>query len=175
MIPRFALLLPLLVPALASAAGFQVLTVGKVARFTAKGAVIIVGRDRALATLHDPRCPATSTVALEAYLQSTVRDAVLASVALDCAKWSPRGRGYVYSDPAGTVRAIRYRPSGLRMEATGFTPIGGPVGFVQAQLGIGTDLLRARFHNFRRNDASEVLSRKPSHAAAAGETSFWDV
>jgi hypothetical protein len=175
MIARFVLLLPLLVPVLASAAGFEVLTVGKVARFATNAAVIVVGRDRALATLHDPRCPTTSTVALEAYLQSTVRDAVLASVALDCAKWSPRGRGYVYSDPAGTVRAIRYRPSGLRIEATGFTPIGGPVGFVQAQLGIGTDLLRARFHNFRRNDASEVLSRKPSHAAAAGEAGFWDV
>src|SRR5215472_3355147 len=160
MIARFVLVLPLLLPTVAFAAGFQVLTVGKVARFTGTTAVIVVGHDRALASLHDPRCPTTSNVALEAYLQSTVRDATLASVALDCAKWSARGRGYVYSDPAGTVRTIRYRPSGLRIEATGFTPIGGPVGFVQAQLGIGTDLLRARFHNFRRNDASEVLSRK---------------
>src|SRR5437660_6789859 len=114
MIARFVLLVPLLVPPLASAAGFQVLTVGKVARFvnrgdpTENGAVIVVGRDRALATLHDPRCPTPSTVALEAYLQSTARDAVLASVALDCAKWSAHGRGYVYRDPAGTVRAIRY-------------------------------------------------------------------
>jgi hypothetical protein len=165
------------------AAGFQVLTVGKVARFVnrgdpaSNGAVIVVGRDRALATLLDPRCPTASTVALEAYLQSTVRDVVLASVSLDCAKWAARGRGYVYADPTGTVRAIRYTPSGLRIEVKGpgFTPIGGPVGFVQAQLGIGTDLLRARFHNFRRNDASEVLSRKPSHAAAAGEAGFWDV
>src|SRR5215467_8686028 len=133
MIARFVLFLPLLLPTLTSAAGFQVLTVGKVARFVSRSdpaetsAVIVVGHDRALATLHDPRCPTTSNVALEAYLQSTVRDATLASVALDCAKWSARGRGYVYSDPAGIVRAIRYRPSGLRIEATGFTPIGGPV------------------------------------------------
>ena len=161
MIARFVPLLPLIVPALASAAGFQVLTIGKVARFTQTGAVIVVGRDRALATPHDPRCPTTSTVALEAYLQSTVRDAVLASVTLDCAKWRAGGRGYVYSDPSGTVRTIRYGPSGLRIEAKGFTPIDGPVGFVQAQLGIGTDLLRARFHNFRRNVACEVISRKP--------------
>ena len=109
-------------PALASATGFQVVTVGKVARFVNRGdsaengAVIVVGRDRALATLHDPRCPTASTVALEAYLQSTVRDAVLASVALDCAKWSTHGPGYVYSDPAGTVHEIHYAPNGLRIE-----------------------------------------------------------
>ena len=73
--------------------------------------------------------------------------------------------------------SIRYARDGLRIEVkgTGFTPIGGPVGFVQAELGIGEDLLRARFHNFRRNDASEVRSRKPSAAAAAGEAGFWDV
>ncbi len=166
-----------------SAAGFQVLTVGKVARFVNRGdpakngGVVVVGRDRALATVHDPRCPIASTVAVEAYLQSTYRDAVLASVALDCAKWTPAGRGYVYRDDSGTVRFVRYTRDGLRIEVKGpgFTPIGGPVGFVQAQLGVGDDLLRARFHNFRRNDASEVRSRKPSAAAAAGEAGFWDV
>src|SRR5579875_1470136 len=149
MATRLVLSLALAAPVLASAAGFEVLTVGKVARLVNRGdpaknrAVIVVGRDRALATLHDPRCPAASTVTLEAYLQATTRDAT----------------------------------SGLRIDVRGpgFTPLAGPVGFVQADLGIGNALLRARFHNFRRNDASEVRSRKPSRAAAAGEVGFWDV
>jgi hypothetical protein len=183
MATRLVLSLALAAPVLASAAGFEVLTVGKVARLVNRGdpaknrAVIVVGRDRALATLHDPRCPAASTVTLEAYLQATTRDAVLASVALDCTKWRARGQGYVYRDGGGPVRAIRYATSGLRIDVRGpgFTPIAGPVGFVQADLGIGNALLRARFHNFRRNDASEVRSRKPSRAAAAGEAGFWDV
>src|SRR5205814_6997525 len=111
------------------------------------------------------------------YLQSTYRDAILASVTLDCAKWTATGRGYAYRDDGGTVRAIRYGRGGLRIDVTGpgFTPIGGPVGFVQAQLGIGNVLLRVRFHNFRRNDATEVRSRKPSAAAAAGEAGFWAI
>jgi hypothetical protein len=183
MLTRLVLALALAAPVLASAAGFEVLTVGKIARLVNRGdpaenrAVIVVGRDRAFATLHDPRCPAASTVALEAYLQATTRDAVLASVTLDCTKWRARGRGYVYRDRDGPVRAIRYAPSGLRLDVrgSGFTPIAGPVGFVQAELGIGNALFRARFHNFRRNDASEVRSRKPSRAAAAGEAGFWDV
>jgi hypothetical protein len=68
----------------ASGAGFQVLTAGKIARFVNRGdpqttgGIVVVGRDRALRTLHDPTCPATSAVEVEAYLQSTSRDAVLA-------------------------------------------------------------------------------------------------
>jgi len=163
-------------------AAMQVLTAGKVAHFENRGdplanrGIVVVGRDRALHTLHDPRCPATSAVEVEAYLQSTFRDAILAHVDLDCTKWSASGRGFRYSDPTGTVRSIRYSRIGLRIEVggPGFTPIGGPVGFVQAQLQIGSEILRARFHNFRRNDAQAVRSRRPSAAAAAGEAGFWD-
>ncbi len=166
-----------------SAAGFQVLTAGKIARFenhgdpAQNGGIVVVGRDRALQTLHDPTCPATSAVEIEAYLQSTYRDAVLAHVDLDCAKWSAVGRGFQYADPTGTVRSIRYGRSGLRIEirGPGFTPIDGPVGYLQAQLQIGDQTLRARFHNFRQNDAQVVRSRRPSVAAAAGEAGFWDV
>jgi len=166
----------------APAATPHVLTVGKVARFENRGdaarngGVVTIGRDRLLATLLDPRCPGTSTVEVEAYLQSTFRDAVLAHVDLDCTKWSAKGAGYRYADPSGTVRAIRYGRDGLRIEVrgAGFTPIAGPVGFVQAQLQVGDEVLRARFHNFKRNDAGRVVSRKPSAAAAAGEAGFWD-
>jgi hypothetical protein len=166
-----------------SAAGFQVLTAGKIARFENRGdparngGIVVVGRDRALRTLIDPTCPATSSVEFEAYLTSTFRDAVLAHVDLDCAKWSRAGSGYRYSDPNGTVGSIYYARIGLRIEVggSGFTPIAGPVGFVQAQLTIADQTLRARFHNFRRNDAQVVWSRRPSTAAALGEAAFWDV
>jgi len=169
-------------PAPASAAGFQVLTVGKIARFENRGdpaqngGVVVVGRDRALRTLHDPRCPAASAVEVEAYLQSTFRDALLAHVDLDCAKWSRSGNGFRYSDPDGTIRSIYYSRIGLRIDVRGpgYTPIAGPVGFLQTQLQIGDQILRARFHNFRRNDAQVVWSRRPSTAAALGEAAFWD-
>jgi hypothetical protein len=167
----------------ASAAGFQVLTTGKMARFdnhgdpALNGGGVIVGRDRALQTLYDPTCPATSAVDVEAYLQSTFRDAVLAHVDLDCANWSATGDGFRYSDPSGTVRSIYYSHIGLRIDVggAGFTPIDGPVGFLQAQLRVGDQTLRARFHNFRQNDARVVWSRRPSIAAGLGEAAFWDV
>lgn len=176
------MLFVLLAPAGEVSAGFRVLTVDKVVRLANRGdagtngGVVTVGRDRELATPVDPRCPATSSVSVEAYLQSTYRDQALASTDLDCTKWRASRGGFVYGDPAGTVRSIRYGPAGLRIEVRGpgYTPIGGPVGYVQAQLTIGSDALRVRFHNFRRNDASTVVSRKPSAAAAAGEAGFWD-
>jgi hypothetical protein len=178
-VPILAVALALAAPA----AGFQLLTVGKVVRLSNRGdpaesgGVLVVGRDPALVPLHDPRCPVTSAVQVEAYLQSTTRDAVLAAVDLDCARWTASGRGYRYADPDGTVRSVRYGSAGLRIEVKGhgFTPNAGPVAFVQVQLGIGADLLRARVHNFRRNDAREVRSQRPSAAAAAGEAGFWDV
>ena len=155
---------------------------GKIACFENRGdpaqngGIVVVGRDRALRTLHDPTCPATSAVEVEAYLQSTLRAAVLAHVDLDCAKWSAYGARLAYSDPTGTVRSIRYTRCGLQLEVRGpdFTPISGPVGYLQAQLAIGDDILRARFHNFRRNDAAVVRSRRPSLAASRGEAGFWD-
>jgi hypothetical protein len=166
----------------AAAAGFQVLTTTKLARFVNGGApeqnggVVVVGRDPVLRTLHDPTCPATSAVEVEAYLQSTFRDAVLAHVDLDCAKWSRAGNGFRYSDPTGTVRSIYYSRIGLRIDirGAGYTPISGPVGFMQTQMQIGEQLLRARFHNFRQNDAQVVWSRRPSRAASLGEAAFWD-
>ena len=165
------------------AAGFQVLTTGKVAKLENRGdpaknvGTITIGRDRALQTLYNPMCPATSAVEIEAYLQSTLRDAILAHVDLDCAKWSAKGKAFKYKDPTGTIRSISYGSSGLQITfgGPGFAPLDGPVAFVQAQLQIGDQTLRARFHNFKQNDAKKVISRKPSAAAAAGEAGFWDV
>jgi hypothetical protein len=175
----FAVLALLAAPA---AHGFEVLTAGKVARFKnvsdprRSGGTVSIGADRALQSLTPPTCPATTSVEIEAYLQSTVRDSVLAHVDLDCSKWSAFGSGYRYLDPTGTVRSIRYSPRGLRIDigGPGLTPIGGPVAYLQAQLTIGTRTLRARFHNFAQNDAHAVVSRRPSPSAAAGEAGFWD-
>jgi hypothetical protein len=180
LVVAFASLAP---AATVSAAGFQVLTAGKVAWFENRGdaalngGVVLVGRDRALQVLYDPTCPAASGVDVEAYLQSTFRDAPLAHVDLDCAKWVTMGPGFRYDDPTGTVRSIRYTRAGLRIEVggRGFTPIDGPVGFLQVQLRIGDQTLRTRFHNFRRNDGQVVRSRRPTLAAALGEAGFWDV
>jgi hypothetical protein len=166
-----------------AATGFQILTVGKVVRFENRGdpalngGFVVVGRDPLLRSVTDPRCPATSNVAVEAYLQSTVRDAALAHVDLDCTKWSVVRNGFQYADPAGTVRSLRIGRNGMAMEVRGpgFTPIAGPVGFVQVQLQIGNQVLRARFHDFRRDDAQAVYSRRPSAVAATGEAGFWDV
>jgi hypothetical protein len=166
-----------------ASAGVHLLNVGKVARFdnradpTRHRAVIVVGQDRGLQDVIDPTCPTTSAVEVEAYLQSTYRTATLAHVDLDCGKWSASPKGFRYADPAGTVRSIHYTRRGLRISLAGpgFTPIGGPVGYVQGQLTIGGDTLRARFHNFKRNDAHTVLTRRPSALAAAGEAGFWDV
>lgn len=166
-----------------AAADVRVLTRGKLARFenrgdpAANGGLVVIGRDRELRVLRVPTCPAGTAVQIHAYLQSTLRVAVLSNVTLDCAKWTARAGGFDYDDPSGTVRRIRYRRSGLTMEirGPGFTPIAGPVGYLEAQLRIGTDVLRARFHNFRRNDARAVVSRTPSTAAALGEAGFWAI
>lgn len=170
----------------AAAPHFDVLTTGKVIRLLSRAdgtrnrALVVAGADPALATLQDPTCPNATAVELRAYLQSTFTLTTLADVPLDCSKWSPTRGGFRYRDPDGTVRSIRYGQRGLRIEIAGpeLRSPGGAVGFVQAQLrfdGASARFLRLRVHNFRRNDAGVILSRKPSAAAAAGEAGFWAV
>ncbi len=166
-----------------AAAGFTMLNVGKHAELVNRGnpatngGIVVVRRDPRLRELLSPACPTASKVQIEAYLQSTYRDALLADVALDCSKWTRKHGTWRYVDPAGTVKSVRYGKSGLAIEVggPGYTPIGGPVGFVQGQLQIGGEVLRARFHNFEQNDATAVRTRKPSLVAARGEAGFWDV
>lgn len=187
MLARSTLLLTLLSATLLTAwpaqAQLTMLNVGKYARMVNRGdsarnsGQIIVRRDRALQPVLAPSCPNTSAVEIEVYSQATVRDVVLAKVPLNCARWTLRGNTWRYSDPSGTVRSIRYGKSGLRIDVAGpgYAPIAGPVGFLQGQLTIGTTVLRARFHNFERNDAAMVVTRRPSLQAALGEAGFWDV
>ena len=50
----------------------------------------------------------------------------------------------------------------------------GPVAYVEAWLTIGDERHLVRLQNFRQNAADRVSSRRPSRAAALGETAFWD-
>lgn len=175
-----ALLAALAVPS--GARAFELLTVGKLARFrnggdpARTGGRILIGADRALRVLTPPTCPTATAVEIEIYSQASLRDEILLRAPLDCAKWRRVRGGYRYSDPDGPVRAVLYGPRGLRIDlrGPGLTPITAPVGFLQGQLTIGDRILRARFHNFVRNDARVVATRRPSGPGAAGEAGFWD-
>jgi len=91
-------------------------------------------------------------------------------------RWRKKAGGYVYDDPtaSGGVRAIRYGRRGLLIRFAGLRPP-GPVGYLQAWLTVGTSRFNARFHNFARNEAAVLVSRKPSRPAAVGERAFWAV
>ncbi|MGH7786244.1 MAG: hypothetical protein ACRERC_05220 [Candidatus Binatia bacterium] len=178
---RAALLSALLATALfaqpARAFSFRILNVGKVAELTPGGGSFSVRGDRALQPLLDPTCPTVSRVDVSAYLQSTARNAILATETLDCTKWRFRSGTWRYENPAGIIRAIRYSKRGLRMQfgGAGYTPVDGAVGYIQAQLVINDVALRIRHHNFDHNDALLISTRRPSGIGALGESAFWDV
>lgn len=158
-----------------------VLTSGKHAIFRSTSGLVRVGRDRALAELVDPTCASelATTVQIGAYLQSTARLSTKPADTLPCEGWRKTRGGYVYTDDAGTVgvRRIAYGRDGLvvKLGGTGYSAPGGPVGYVELWLTLGTTRLVARFHNFQVNTATELVTRKTSRAAAAGEAGFWDV
>jgi hypothetical protein len=178
-------LLCALVLALAGAVPADALTVltnGKHAIFRSASGIVRLGRDRALATLVDPICASglPTTVQVGAYLQSTARLSTKPADTLPCERWRKVRGGYVYADNAGTaggVRRIVYARDRLvvKLGGAGYTAPGGPVGYVELWLTIGSTRLLARFHNFRVNTATQLVTRKTSRAAAAGEAAFWDV
>lgn len=99
---------------------------------------------------------------------------------LPCENWSATSGGYVYHDDAaahGGVRRITYTSSKLVIKLRGqhFTPVAGPVGYMEVWFRVGSTRYLGRFHNFRRNDATVMISRRPSSSAAEGEAAFWDV
>jgi hypothetical protein len=177
-----ALLAALLVAAPAPAHALTLLTRSKVAVFRADRtkAVIRVGADRALAKLLDPTCPTTSSIQVGSYPQATTRLVLQPLVALDCTKWRAVDGGFQYLDKAGSrggVTKIVYttRRLVIRIQGSGYVHVAGPVGYVETWLGIGAERFLARFHNFRRNDAEILATRKPNSAAGDGEAAFWDV
>jgi hypothetical protein len=180
--PRLVLALGLLVLAAADARALTVLTTGKKAAFKAHSAWVRVGKDRALATLVDPTCAGglASSLQVAAFPQATSRVVGAPPAALACEHWRKGKTGFLYSDDGSTapgIRRILYTNGQLRIRlgGTGYTPLPGPVGYAEVWLTIGTERLLGRFHNFTRNEATVVVSRKPSRAAADGEAAFWDV
>ncbi len=166
--------------------GVTVLTVGKVAASKDRPepapdrGSFRFGKDPAFAVLRDPTCPNTSSVQVASYPQATQRLDAQPLAALPCSGWKARDGGYVYEDPAavhGGVRRIVYRRDKLliRLDGPGFRHITGPVGYIEVWFTVGSERFLGRFHNFLRNDAGAVTTRKPSLAAARGEQAFWDV
>jgi hypothetical protein len=180
--PRPVTVLVLLVLAAADARALSVLTTGKKATFKTHSAWVRFGKDRALATLVDPTCAggATSRLQLAAFPQATSRVVGAPPTALACERWRKGKTGFLYTDDGSTVPGIRrilYTTGQLRIRfgGAGYTPLPGPVGYAEVWLTIGSQRLLGRFHSFTRNDATTVVSRKPSRAAAEGEAAFWDV
>lgn len=156
-----------------------VLNTGKVATFKNGKGMLRVGKDPGLATLTPPTCPQTSRLSLSSYPQSTKLVRVHLDVALACDGWRAAAGGYVWEDPTGNgaIRKIIYSPKKLLVKLSGvaFDQPTGPVGYVHTWLTIGDTRLHARYHNFRQNDATALIARQPSKAAADGEAAFWDV
>jgi tetratricopeptide (TPR) repeat protein len=48
------------------------------------------------------------------------------------------------------------------------------VAYVEVWLTLGTEPYLVRLQNFRRNDATRIVSRRASRLGAAGEAAFWD-
>jgi hypothetical protein len=156
-----------------------VLTVDKTARFADGAGVVRVGRDPHLAAAPAPTCPAASAIELSSFPEPTQRVAVATALALDCTKWEATRGGFVYADPAapGGVRSIRYGRRGIAIRFAGdaIGALRGPVAYVQVWLTVGDTRFNARFHSWKRNDAAQLVSRKPSRTAASGERAFWAV
>lgn len=183
---RLPLLLVGLVLLAAPAHALTLLTEGKVGVFRTDlatdtgSAQIRIGRDRALQALADPtRCPSSASVQISFYPTATNLVTGGPAVELPCERWSRVPGGYLYRDPAGTaggIRLVRYTARGIAIDARspGFTPVVGPVGYVQAWLTVGDVRYLVRLHDFVENGAAAVVSRRPSRDAAAGEAAFWD-
>lgn len=183
--PSLAAVIALL--ALASPAhALTLLTEGKAAVFRsdpAKGTGSVqfrVGGDRALKSLEDPTvCPSSASVEITGYPTATNLVTGGPAVALPCERWSRIPGGYLYRDPdgsAGGVRLVRYTERGILVEARtpGFTPIVGPVGYVQMWLEVGAQRYLVRLHDFAENREDVIVARRKSREAAAGEAAFWD-
>ena len=185
---RISSLVTLIVLALLAspAHALTLLTEGKSAVFrndpaTGTGSVQLrVGRDRALETLEDPTvCPSSASIEVTGYPSATNLVTGGPAVALPCEGWSRIPGGYLYRDPDGTtggVRTVRYTERGIFVDARspGFTPIVGPVGYVQMWLEVGAQRYLVRLHDFTENRDDLIVARRKSRDAAAGEAAFWD-
>jgi len=179
--PRTALaaLLLLAAPAVAPAANPHVLTVGKQASLRATGGMVRVGADPLLAGITPCAGGVAPRLTLSSYPQATMRVVTHVDVELPCSGWKTVRGGWRYDGAAAGdgVERVVLGPNKLVVTfgGDGYAAPAGPVGYVQIWVTQGADRYNARFHNFRRNEASLLVTRKPSKAAAEGEASFWAV
>lgn len=169
----------------ASATGLAVLTRGKVLRLAGRDdpakarGLVRFGRDPALTAAPDPTCPTPSSVELGLFTLAANAVVRGGKVSLDCAKWRPTRKGWRYVDPdtRDGVRAIRYGATGLVVKLVGpaALPAPGPLGYAFAWFEVGSTRYHGRFHLFRKNTATGIVSRRTSSRAAAGEAGFWAV
>lgn len=136
-----------------------------------------VGADPMLADAPSPACPAVTTFELGLFTVATNGVERNLRVTLDCTRWSPSKRGWIYNDPTapGGVRKIVYGPDGIVMKLTGpnVLPAPGPVGYALVWFEVDGARFHVRFHEFKRNEASRIVSRRPSSRAAVAEAAFW--
>lgn len=166
-------------PTAGSADGLTVLTRGKAASFGPGAATVRFGRDRALGTLLDPRCPTPSSVQLASYPEgATLLDAQPIGN-LPCSNWRPTAKGYRYRSSDGYPRGVRridYRPDRLVVSfGKTYAPIVGPVAYLEMWFRVGTTSYLGRFHRFTANGPTRIVARRVADAAADGEQAFWDV
>lgn len=172
--------LVLLLSLCANAHALTILTTGKHASIDAERTVIRVGADPKLGTLADPTgCPSAVSVRVAFY--PTAKNLVVGPPAVDlpCEGWKAIRGGWRYRDDAGTaggIQRLRYTKRGIVLVASapGFVPVPGPMGFVQLDLVVGDTRHHVRFHSFRQNDASAVVTRPTSSVAGRAEAAFWD-
>jgi hypothetical protein len=172
-----ASLLALAAPAAAGNPG--VLTVGKLAVLRAGGGFVRVAHDPLLAAVVPCTAGVAPRLTLSSYPQATMRVVTHVDVDLPCTGWTQTRGGWRYDGAAAGdgVRRVLLGRGKLVVEfgGDGYRPPTGPVGYVQIWLGVGGARLNARFHDFRRNTPTLLVTRKPSKAAAEGEASFWAV
>src|SRR5262249_27204786 len=153
--------------------------VGKHAVFRPTSAFVHVGRDRNLAIPADPTCTGGMVTKLRVapYRSTTARVVAPEDIVLPCERWERAGKADRCTGASGTVlgtRVIAYARQRLVLHLGGehYIPPAGPVGWVEAWLTVGDARLVARFHNFRRNTATLLVTRKTSRTAAEGEAAF---
>jgi cysteine-rich repeat protein len=145
------------------------LTGGTTARFTDAAdnskdkATIVFRRDPQLVTLQDPRCPAVSSLRLNADAQDT------GEITLPCANWRLIGSGFQYKDTtaaAGGVQKITYKSGvlNIRMKGSAYAALHGVVNHIEVRFRVGAARHCGRFQSFKRNTTERIAAAGPTLA-----------
>ena len=135
-----------------------------------------VGRqENGLETVLDPRCPASTSLAIATDRQ------VPPVVALDCAKWTVSGSGYRYvehPEGAGSLRRIVYRPGRLVIRLSGApysdAALTGPVQFVQTRFLVNDGAEVTEYCGRWQEPPSEARRNDPERVVLVGPSSACD-